>query len=165
MAVCSAHGYAGSIASPGGGPLSFRACSKASTAIATAVAVATTAAVESPPSPPPPYPPPPSSPPYRRRPRRCPHRHPHRHRHRRAPPPPQSPPVRHRHRHRHRHVPPPSPRVQRWCICSDERKWSHARAKKSRRGGSEQRACGRAKNQAKQCSSCLLYTSPSPRDS
>jgi len=40
VAVCSAHGHAGSIASPGGGPLSFRACSKASTAIATAVPAA-----------------------------------------------------------------------------------------------------------------------------
>ena len=64
MAVCSAHGHAGSIASPGGGPLSFRACSKASTAIATAVL--------SPPSSPPPQSPPASLAHHRRQ--HCRHR-------------------------------------------------------------------------------------------
>ena len=38
MAVCSAHGYAGSIASPGGGPLPFWACSTAPARMAVAAA-------------------------------------------------------------------------------------------------------------------------------
>ena len=38
MALCSAHGYAGSIASPGGGPLPFWACSTARARMAAAAA-------------------------------------------------------------------------------------------------------------------------------
>ena len=38
MALCSAHGHAGSIASPGGGPLPFWACSTAPARIAAAAA-------------------------------------------------------------------------------------------------------------------------------
>ena len=44
LAVCSAHGHAGSIASPGGGPLPFWVCSII--IIATVATVAATVATE-----------------------------------------------------------------------------------------------------------------------